>query len=178
MRQWVESVVVNLNLCPFAHRELSSDRVRFIATEASDEEHLLVALEAEIKLLDDNSLIETTLLIHPAVLQDFHDYNQFLNLADALLVEMERDGIYQAASFHPDYQFGGTEPADAENYTNRSPYPLLHLIREESLERAIADCPDIDQVPIRNVERMNELGADKLDALLKSCCSIDDKGER
>jgi len=178
VRRWVESVVVNLNLCPFAQRELSSDRVRFIATEASDEEQLLIALEAELELLNRDPSIETTLLIHPEVLQDFYDYNEFLGLADGLLQQMNLEGVYQVASFHPNYQFGGTDPADAENYTNRSPYPLLHLIREESLERAIADYPDIDQVPVRNVELMNEIGADKLKALLKSCHDIGDKSTR
>lgn len=178
VQRWVESVVVGLGLCPFAQRELSRHRVRFVATEASDEEQLLIALEAELELLNHDPSIETTLLIHPGVLQDFYDYNEFLNLADGLLRQMDLEGVYQVASFHPDYQFGGTEPADAENYTNRSPYPVLHLIREESLERAIADYPDIDQVPARNVELMNELGADKLKALLKSCHDIGDKSTR
>lgn len=176
-RAWVETVVIDLDLCPFAQRELSSDRVRFVATEANDEEQLLVALEAELALLNQDRLIETTLLIHPNVLQNFYDYNQFLNLADGLLVEMKLDGVYQVASFHPDYQFGGTKPDDAENYTNRSPYPMLHLIREESLERAIADYPDIDQVPERNVARMNETGKDRLDLLLKSCLGEGDKSK-
>lgn len=178
VRRWVEAVVVGLNLCPFAQRELLNDRVRFVTTEANDEEQLLIALEAELELLNQDLSIETTLLIHPGVLQDFFDYNEFLNLADGLLRQMDLEGVYQVASFHPGYQFGSTEPADAENYTNRSPYPLLHLIREDSLERAIAAYPDIDQVPVRNVELMNELGADKLKALMKSCHDIGHKNER
>lgn len=176
-RRWVESVIVELNLCPFAQRELKNDRVRFIVTDADSEAQLLTALEAEMQLLDDDSSIETTLLIHLGVLQAFSDYNQFLNLADALLVEMKRDGIYQVASFHPDYQFGDADPDDVENYTNRSPYPMLHLIREESLERAIADYPDIDQVPERNVALMIEMGKHRLDALLKTCLGEDNKGK-
>jgi hypothetical protein len=178
VRRWVESVVIDLNLCPFAAREFSSDRVRFVATEAADEEQLLVALESELELLNRESSIETTLLIHPGVLQDFYDYNEFLSLADGLLQQMKLEGVYQVASFHPNYQFGGTEPSDAENYTNRAPYPLLHIIREESLERAIARYPDIDQVPARNVELMNELGADRLTALLGACFGNNDKSER
>lgn len=169
VRQWVDSVVAGLNLCPFAKRELENNRVRFSQAEATTEEQLLGALEAELELLNDDSSIETTLLIHANVLQDFPDYNQFLNLADVLLVEMKLDGVYQVASFHPDYQFGGTDPSDAENYTNRSPYPLLHIIREESLERAIAGFPDIEQIPQRNIELLNSLGCDELAELLQSC---------
>lgn len=169
VRQWVESVVVSLNLCPFAKRELVKNRVRFSVTEATTEEQLLTALEAELKLLSKDSAIETTLLVHPKVLADFYDYNQFLNYADGLLVQMKLEGVYQVASFHPNYRFGGTDPEDAENYTNRSPYPLLHLIREESLERAIADFPDADQIPAHNIKLMNSLGRDKLQALLHAC---------
>lgn len=169
VRQWVESVVVDLNLCPFAKRELVKNRVRFSVTEATTEERLLTELEAELQRLTCDSSIETTLLIHPNVLADFFDYNQFLNYADGLLVQMKLEGVYQVASFHPNYQFGGTDPEDAENYTNRSPYPLLHLIREESLERALADFPDANQIPVRNIELMNSLGCDQLQALLQSC---------
>lgn len=97
------------------------------------------------------------------------DFNDFLNDADRLLVEMALEGVYQVASFHPNYQFGGTEPEDAENYTNRSPYPVLHLIREESLEKAIASYPNVDAIPERNIALMNELGIEKLHALLKNC---------
>lgn len=171
-------MVVGLGLCPFAQRELLNDRVRFVTTEAKDEEQLLIALEAELELLNNDPSIETTLLIHPQVLEDFFIYNEFLNLAEGLLRQMNLEGIYQVASFHPDYQFGGTDPADAENYTNRSPFPLLHIIREASLERAIAGNPDIDQVPAHNIKLMNDLGANRLKALLMSCHDIDDKGER
>jgi hypothetical protein len=169
VRQWVETLVVGMNLCPFAKRELLKNRVRFATTTSITEEQLLVALQGELQLLNTDPSIETTLLIHADVLQDFYDYNRFLSYADSLLVEMELEGIYQIASFHPDYQFDGTKPDDAENYTNRSPYPMLHLIREVSLERAIADYPEVDQIPVRNIALMNELGQDKLQALLKSC---------
>ena len=169
VRKWVETLVVGMNLCPFAKRELVKNRVRFVATAATTEEQLLQVLRAELELLNTDSAIETTLLIHPDVLQNFYDFNDFLHDADSLLVEMEEEGIYQIASFHPDYQFGGTSPSDAENYTNRSPYPVLHLLREDSLERVIADYPNVDDIPQRNIELMNELGRDKLQALLKSC---------
>ncbi len=169
VRQWVETFVVGMNLCPFAKRELVKKRVRFVTTAATTAEQLLQVLQTELELLNADPSVETTLLIHPAVLQDFYDFNDFLGCADSLLVDMELEGIYQVASFHPDYQFGGTRPGDAENYTNRAPYPVLHLLREESLERVIADYPDVDDIPERNIELMNSLGQDKLQALLKSC---------
>ncbi|MCJ7558418.1 MAG: DUF1415 domain-containing protein, partial [Gammaproteobacteria bacterium] len=152
VRKWVGSFVVDLNICPFAKKELVKKRVRFAVTEAATEESLLMALESELELLNADPAIETTLLIHPRVLQDFGDYNQFLDLADGLLVQMELENIYQVASFHPDYQFAGTDPGDAENYTNRSPYPVLHLLREDSLDQVLSDSQDADQIPLRNIE--------------------------
>lgn len=169
VQQWVETLVVSLNLCPFAKHELLKDRVRFVSTASATEEQLLAALQSELELLDTDPSIETTLLIHPGVLQDFHDYNQFLDDADALLVELGLEGVYQIASFHPDYQFGGTEPDDAENYTNRSPYPLLHILREASLEQAIERYPGVEQIPEQNIALMNLLGRERLQALLSAC---------
>ena len=164
-RRWLESVVIELDLCPFAGRELRDDRVRFSVTDAATDVQLLQALEAELELLSDNTVIETTLLVHPQVLADFEDYNQFLGLADALLEQMQLDGVFQIASFHPDYQFANTHPDDAENYTNRSPHPILHILREESLARAIEHAADIDQIPLRNIQKMNELGTERLKLL-------------
>jgi hypothetical protein len=169
VRQWLESLVIDLNLCPFAKRELAKDRVRFVVTPAATEEDLLQALHDELQLLEQNPAIETTLLIHPQVLQAFRDYNQFLSAADSLLAGMELDGIVQIASFHPDYQFGGTAPDAAENYTNRAPYPLLHLLREDSLGRVIAETLDVAEIPVRNVALMNKMGREKLQQLLQSC---------
>ena len=169
VRQWVDSFVVALNLCPFARRELANDRVRFTVTDAATEEQLLMAIRVELDLLERDDTVETTLLIHPAVLTDFDDFNLFLPYANRLLVQMQLKGVYQIASFHPRYQFGSTAPDDAENYTNRSPYPMLHLIREASVERAVARYPDVDQIPARNIELMDRMGADKLAAILQSC---------
>lgn len=169
VRRWVESLVVDLNLCPFAKRELVKNRIRFEVTDASTEEQLLIALHGELELLTKDSSIETTLLIHPKVLQDFYDYNQFLNYADDLLNEMGLEGIYQVASFHPDYQFSDTALDAAENYTNRSPYPLLHILREASLERVLEATPDAAEIPIRNIALMNSLGQGKLKALIERC---------
>lgn len=171
VRRWVETFVVGMNLCPFAKRELVKNRVRFVTTAATTQEQLLMVLQAELELLNTDPSVETTLLIHAKVLQDFYDFNDFLSIADSLLVDMELDGTYQIASFHPDYQFAGTQTGDAENYTNRAPYPVLHLLREESLERVIADYPDVDDIPERNIKLMNDLGPDKLQTLLKLCLS-------
>lgn len=180
---WVENPVIELNLCPFAKRELVRNRVRFEVTGARTEDELLTALQSELLRLNDDPAVETTLLIHPYVLQNFYDYNQFLDVADALLVHLELEGVYQIASFHPDYQFGGTAPQDAENYTNRSPYPILHLLREASLERALESYPGAERIPERNIRLLNELGGKRMQAILRECfdraqdAPVRDKGE-
>jgi hypothetical protein len=168
-RHWVETVVIDLNLCPFAKRELVRDRIRFVCTDAVDEQSLLMALQDELLHLQDNEPLETTLLVHPQVLADFDDYNQFLDLADMLLGELRLTGEFQIASFHPDYQFAGTEPEDVGNTTNRSPYPMLHLIRERSLAQAIENYPDPENIPARNVETVERLGPEAMQALLEAC---------
>ncbi|WP_341237952.1 DUF1415 domain-containing protein [uncultured Limnobacter sp.] len=177
-RLWVEQVVVAFNLCPFAKRELVKNRVRFVVSQAVDEATLLDELAHELALLNVDESVETTLLLHPRVLQDFYQYNDFLELADQLLVDMDLEGVYQVASFHPEYQFGGTEPDDAENYTNRSPYPMLHLLREDSLSDAIDSYPEVDLIPERNIECMNEQGAEKMRALLEACLRNDSGADR
>ena len=177
VQRWVKSFVVDMNLCPFAKRELTRNRIRFALTAAKTEEALLMALQTELALLDSDTAIETTLLIHVNVLQDFDDYNQFLNYSDKLLRQTGREGIYQIASFHPHYRFDGTESEDAENYTNRSPYPMLHIIREESLARAIAESANVDRIPARNIALMNNLGQDRLRTLLQACINGDRKIE-
>jgi len=170
-RQWLENVVIKLNLCPFAKRELVKNRIRFVISNATTEDKLLEDLKDELELLNTNPEIETTLLIHPKVLTDFYVYNEFLNYADDLLEYLKLDGIYQVASFHPDYQFADTDFDDVENYTNRSPYPMLHLIREESLEKAIENYPDSDLIPEHNIELIKSLGQNKMQALLQACFS-------
>jgi hypothetical protein len=166
-RQWLESIVIEMNLCPFAKRELDSERVRFSVSAADDELQLLQALEFELQLLFGDDSIGTTLLIHPRVLTDFDDFNQFLNLADELLLQMNLEGIFQIASFHPDYQFADTQPDDAGNFTNRSPYPTLHILREASLTQAIARYPGVQHIPARNIETMNALGIEQLRTLFR-----------
>ena len=168
-RCWVEPVFVGLNLCPFAKREITKNRLRYSVTQVTSEELLRQALRAEIDLLDQQPQIETTLLIHPDVLTDFYDYNQFLDDADTLLAQLDRAGIYQIASFHPQYQYYGTAVTDVENYRNKSPYPMLHLIREESLATVIANYPNTEDIPETNIRRLKALGQRKMQSLRQSC---------
>jgi uncharacterized protein len=161
-RQWLEEVVIGLNLCPFARKELMNNRVRFVVSAADSEEALLAELQAELLYLDDHPETETTLLVHPGVLADFDTYNEFLAVGDGLLELLELDGIFQIASFHPDYRFADTGPDDAENFTNRSPFPMLHLLREASVERAVESHPDPDAIPERNIALMQRLGTAKM----------------
>jgi hypothetical protein len=161
-RRWLECAVIGLNLCPFAKAVLARRQVRFVLSEARDTDALLADLVAEMQRLRDTDAgeIDTTLLIHPHVLQDFLDYNEFLDAADAALEALSLEGVLQVASFHPDYRFAGTERDDAANCTNRSPYPILHLLREESVSRAVAAFPDPDAIVERNIATMERLGVD------------------
>ena len=177
-RRWVEKVVIDLELCPFAKRELVNDRVRFALTDSTDVETLLQALLSELERLNRSPEIETTLLIHPEVLTDFSEYNAFLDLADALLQHAQFEGIYQIASFHPGYRFAGTREEDAENFSNRSPFPMLHLLRESSLEHAIAAYPDPQNIPARNIALLRQLGRNTLQAVFESCFVHADPSEK
>ena len=169
VKHWLQQTVIALNLCPFAKREWLKNRIRFTVTHVSTAPKLLQVLLSELHYLDQNKDTETSLIIHPQVLQQFHDYNDFLDEADALLVSHDYEGKYQIASFHPDYQFSGTQVDDAENYTNRSPYPLLHILREESLENAISSYPEPEKIPERNIELMNDMGTQTLKQRLNDC---------
>jgi len=162
VKHWLEHTVIGLNLCPFAKREWLKNRIRFTLSNATTTKQLLQILHIELQHLEQNQATETSLIIHPQVLQQFDDYNEFLTDADNMLIEQGYEGRYQIASFHPHYQFAGTDVDDAENYTNRSPFPLLHLLREDSLEHAIANYPDTDNIPARNINLMNEIGTKKL----------------
>ncbi len=168
-KRWIETVVIDLNLCPFAKREFLNDRVRYKVSQATEPEQLLLQLLEELQTLTHRQDIETSFLIHPHVLLDFYDYNDFLFSANALVLEQHFEGVYQLASFHPNYQFSETEQNDASNYTNRSPYPMLHILREESLTKAIDAHPDVNAIPERNVSLLNQIGSSKLRALLFSC---------
>jgi hypothetical protein len=161
--RWLNEVVIGLNLCPFSGKPTRENRVRFVVSEATDDEALLQDLQREMELLDEKpaSEIETTLVIVPDHLQDFFDYNQFLNWADQLLKRNRWVGVYQIATFHPDYCFADAEPDDAENLTNRAPYPILHIIREASLERALEYFPNADEIPEVNKARVEGLTAEE-----------------
>lgn len=167
-RHWVETVVVGLNLCPFAARELRSGGLHIRVSAATTGEQLLMDLQEALHATEIDQSVETTLLVHPRVLQDFQDYNQFLDHADALLGEMGLEGVYQIASFHPAYQFADTAPGDARNYSNRSPYPMLHLLAEASVQRAIDTYPDCEGIPRRNQQVLEGLGTEALQALIKA----------
>ena len=169
VHRWIERFVVGHNLCPFARREMENQTVRIVLSEATSELDLLARLREELELLDLDDAIETTVLIHPHVLEDFFEFNQFLDECERLLVLLDREGVYQIASFHPQYQFADTEPEDAENYSNRSPYPMLHILRERSVEKAVADYPDIDNVPARNLQTLESLGREQLEEMWRAC---------
>jgi len=159
-RHWLERAVIGLNLCPFARAVHLKQQIRWVDSQARDSAGLLGELLAELRFLAaaDPALVETTLLIHPQVLQDFLDYNDFLDVADAAVEEMGLSGVLQVASFHPDYQFAGTAPDDVANLSNRSPHPMLHLLREDSIARAVAAVPDTASIYERNIETLRRLG--------------------
>jgi hypothetical protein len=159
-RRWLEKSVIGLNLCPFAERPYRGNRVRFFVSEHRSASGLLEDLHSELKSLDaaDPQECETTLLIHPWVLNDFIEYNDFLEVCDGAVAELGLEGLLQVASFHPQYQFAGSRPEDIENYTNRSPFPMLHLLREASVERAIAVAGDTTQIYQKNMRTLRALG--------------------
>ena len=167
-RRWLERAVIGLNLCPFAKAVHAKGQVRWVLSDATTPEALLAQLGEELLQLRDTpaDAIDTTLIVHPQVLTDFLDYNDFLDSADALVESLGLDGVLQVASFHPDYQFAGSAPDDVENFTNRSPYPTLHLLREDSVSRAVEAFPDPEVIVERNVETLRKLGADGWRALL------------
>lgn len=157
---WLEKAVIGLNLCPFAKAVHIKQQIRYVVSPATEPEALLEQLIDELCYLDqaDPKTLDTTLLIHPQVLTDFLDYNDFLDVADHALVKLELDGILQIASFHPDYQFADAGPNDISNYTNRAPFPILHLLREDSIERAVKAFPDAADIYENNIKTLNELG--------------------
>lgn len=159
-RWWLERAVIGLNLCPFAKAPYARGQLRIQVCAARNTDDLLDALQAELLLLRDtpSDEVETTLLVHPGVLADFLDYNDFLDAADAELVANGLEGEIQIASFHPAYCFADSEPEDVGNFTNRSPYPMLHLLRESSVERAVGSLDDPEAVYRRNIEVLRGLG--------------------
>jgi hypothetical protein len=160
-RNWLEKAVIGLRLCPFAATPYLRGLIRYRVSEQQSSEGLAEELEQELLHLAaaDPLLCETSLLIHPHVLGEFVSYNQFLNRADAVVAAMGLEGVLQIASFHPEYQFVGSAPDDVENCSNRSPYPMLHLLREASVGRASATFPDVSEIGTRNMVTLRALGA-------------------
>ena len=170
-RCWVEQVVIKHNFCPFAHKPARNNTIRYAASLAQDADALVEELINELILLRDadHAKIETTVLVVPNCLQRFDDYNQFLDLVDVLIEQFNLQGLIQVASFHPDYQFADLEKDDVRNYTNRSPYPMFHLILEDSIAHARDSYPDVDQIPENNMRLLQEQGLDQAKQQLQAC---------
>ena len=164
---WLERAVIGLNLCPFAKEVHVKKQIRYVVSAAQTPEELLRDVLNEFEVLAEASPVEidTTLLIHPHVLTDFLDYNDFLDVVDAALADVELDDELQVAGMHPQYQFADTAPDDITNYTNRSPYPTLHLLREESIDKAVDAFPEAAQILDTNIETMRKLGHEGWNAL-------------
>jgi hypothetical protein len=159
-QKWLLDAVVGLNLCPFAKSVVVKEMVRYRVCTSAEPADLLVMLREELQHLAeaDPDQLDTTLLIAPKVLPDFLDFNDFLTDCDDVLMDLELDGVLQVADFHPLYQFGGTGVDDVENFTNRTPYPTLHLLREASIDKAVEVYPDASRIFERNMEVLNKLG--------------------
>jgi hypothetical protein len=159
-RAWIEHAVIGLNLCPFAKAVHTKGQIRYVVSDDTDPEDLLNTLCDELQRLADTdpAEVDTTLIIHPQVLGDFLDYNDFLELADAAVEDMGLEGVVQVASFHPQYQFEGTAPDDVGNASNRSPYPTLHLLREDSIDRAVDAFPEAERIYEANIATLEKLG--------------------
>jgi hypothetical protein len=170
-RAWVERAVIGLNLCPFAKAVQVKGQVRYAVCASAEPADLLAMLIDELHHLANCPAQETdtTLLIHPAALNDFLDFNDFLAVVDDSLDDLGYAGTLQVASFHPQFQFADTAPADMGNATNRSPYPTLHILREASIDRAVAAFPDPEAIFEANIETLEELGADGWAALQAQC---------
>ena len=166
-RAWVRRAVIGLNLCPFARAVDAKEQIRYVFSDATDAETLLATLVVELQRLADTDpqVVDTTMVIHPRVFADFEDFNDFLELADAAVEDLDLDGILQVASFHPRFQFADTAPDDITNATNRAPYPTLHLLREESVDRAVAAFPEAETIFERNMATLEKLGPQGWDAL-------------
>lgn len=167
-RAWLEKAVIGLNLCPFAKAVYVKDRVRLVVSRARHTDDLLEELDRELDLLvaTPAEQVDTTLLIHPTLFEDFLDFNDFMEIAEGVVGEHALEGVVQLAFFHPQFQFEGTEPEDISNFTNRAPYPMLHLLREDSIERAIEGFVDPDAIyqdNIRTLEKLGHEGWRKLD---------------
>ncbi len=167
--KWVRTFIIEYNLCPFAKGPVNKGQLKIQVSNSQKKSQALEDLMTEIFVLDENPKIETTLLVFSQSFKDFFAYLDFVELAERLINELEYEGIYQLATFHPDYYFADADPEDVANYTNRSPYPMVHLLREERLEKAIAAYGDTDGIPEKNITTMNDLGLEKIKSILENC---------
>lgn len=165
-KQWLRSFIIKYNICPFAKQEDDKDSIYYAVVEEKEINHCLESIFNQCQHLDQNPHIETILLIFPAYFGQFDDYLDFLSLAESLLNEQGYEGIYQLASFHPLYCFADEDPSDPANYTNRSPYPMIHLIREASLEQALQSYPNPELIPERNIKLTRKLGSKKIQTII------------
>lgn len=168
-RQWVDKVIVGMNFCPFAKPVVDSGTLRYSVVNEQSLDLCLQALSDELSRVNDDESIETSLLIYPVGFEAFDDYLELAGIADELLEAEGFEGVFQLATFHPDYCFEGQVYDDAANYTNRSPYPMLHIIREKSIEKALASVTSPEKIPNRNIEFARGKGVDEMKALLESC---------
>lgn len=166
-KNWVREVVIGLNLCPFASQPFNNDRIDYIVATGDNTEQHLHQLAECLQQLDNNTAIDTSLLIFNDSYQNFDDYLDLLDIAEQLLEQLNYTGRYQLASFHPQYQFDSSTEHDVSNYTNRSPFPMLHLLREKQIESAVASDINTDKVPENNIKKLQEMGIEKIQAILK-----------
>jgi hypothetical protein len=169
VQNWLKTIIIGYNFCPFAQPEFEQNRIYYCIDNRLSLKKNAKTLINEAQRLDNNPDIETTLLIYTSNFKDFDDFLDYLELANYLLNNQGYEGIYQLASFHPNYCFANSDDHDPANYTNRSPYPILHLIRESSIERALQFYPHPDKIPERNIALTRELGLAKMQALLVAC---------
>lgn len=166
---WLSLVVIELGLCPFAKREFDAGRIHYAVVDTPDIQAQLERIIKECSALDVDETLETSLLIFAGCLTDFEDYLDMLDIATALLAEQGYEGVYQLASFHPDYCFADVLANDPSHYTNRSPYPMVHILREASVEAALISHPNPESIPDRNIKLTRQLGLAAMQSLLKSC---------
>lgn len=165
---WVRSFIIEYSICPFAKAVVNKGTLRTVVSEQKKQALALEDLMTEIHYLEEHPAVDTTLLVFPHAFKDFFNYLDFIDNAERLMQDLEYEGVYQLASFHPDYYFADTEPDDVSNYTNRSPYPMIHLLREEQLDKAITAYGDTSTIPEKNIKTMRELGVGKIKKIMES----------
>ena len=170
-QRWIESFVIDLNLCPFAHQVNKSDAIHYTVSDSEAPHEILRALHEEISYLDGDQVAETSFLILTKGMKGFREFNDWLAMGQSLLEMMDWVGTYQLVGFHPHHQFAGTDPKAAENYTNRSPYPMVHILRESSVTRALEAGEDVALITERNTDTLNQLGIERLIERWQDCCT-------